>query len=106
MGGLVPSHVFYNEATKSAQQNWLWSVGDNPLSATSSGIHFNRFQKDIIHRNYAIKAINQSVQLYNEAVSILLQQRTTQENFEVKEFLSLNLLADIALLLKLEWVRV
>ena len=37
--------------------NWLWSVGDSPLSDTSTAAHFSGIQRDLVHRNAIASAI-------------------------------------------------
>ena len=71
IGGLVSTHITYNEAHHNAIQNWLWSVGDNALSHTSRGVHFNRLQIDTLWRNQLVDGIQRAIELTNEAVDLL-----------------------------------
>jgi len=98
-GGLVPTHITYDEANKAAaqvsilwmhlhsrlderltlasSQQWLWSVGDNPLSYTSRGHHFSEMHHDIVLRNFIVNALEDSIVQANEAIRILLAQATS-----------------------------
>ncbi|MDP2438438.1 MAG: hypothetical protein Q8P67_22065 [archaeon] len=79
LGGLVPPHLGYSVPRQAATQDWAWSIGDHPLSHTSSSTahaHFNQFQRDISGRNYVAHALNQSVALVNHAVRLLHHQAT------------------------------
>ncbi len=89
VGGLVPYHVGYNEASARAYQvplhgttttnnvqNWLWSVGDNPLSYMSQHTYFSAVHRDIMFRNYLVSTINDSIEVINEGVALLLSQKT------------------------------
>eukprot|EP00011_Vannellida_sp_DIVA3-517-6-12_P000702 CAMPEP_0114619546 /NCGR_PEP_ID=MMETSP0168-20121206/8268_1 /TAXON_ID=95228 ORGANISM="Vannella sp., Strain DIVA3 517/6/12" /NCGR_SAMPLE_ID=MMETSP0168 /ASSEMBLY_ACC=CAM_ASM_000044 /LENGTH=924 /DNA_ID=CAMNT_0001830715 /DNA_START=34 /DNA_END=2805 /DNA_ORIENTATION=+ len=71
LGGVIPTHISYDPAHQSATQDWLWSVGDNPLSRTSHGTTFNRFQIDTAQRNMVVSSLERSIALVNEGIDIL-----------------------------------
>jgi len=77
VGGLVPSHIGFNEARQAATQNWLWAVGDSPLAQTSHGIHFNEFQLDVVQRNYIAHALDTSVARSNQVFAMLFDVKTS-----------------------------
>lgn len=58
------------------EQDWLWSVGCNPLSMTSQGWHISKFQSDTIARSYIITALEESLQMVNSAIHRLVMERT------------------------------
>lgn len=58
-------------------QDWAWSVGCNPFSITSQGWHISQFQSDTIARSYIITTLEESIQLVNSAVHLLLMERTS-----------------------------
>jgi hypothetical protein len=58
-------------------QDWIWSVGCNPFSATSQGWHISQFQSDSIARSYVITTLEESIQLVNSAIHRLLMERTS-----------------------------
>jgi hypothetical protein len=76
LGGVVPHHIAYSEARKSAVQNWLWSVGDNPMAYTSTQYHYSALHKDIAFRNYIVHTLNDTLYVINQGVSILLSRKT------------------------------
>ena len=53
------------------KKTWLWSVGNSPLSQTSSGSHFNEFQIDITKRNQIVHSLDKSIETFNRAVNRL-----------------------------------
>ena len=36
------------------EEDWLWSVGDSPLSITSNKAHFSAFERDMAHRHTVV----------------------------------------------------
>jgi hypothetical protein len=83
LGGLVPHHLSYSRATHCVTQEWLWSVGDSPLSHTSHGLHFGSLHQDLIARNYIVSALEQSLNTSDNVIEMLHAARTMRENFEV-----------------------
>lgn len=57
-------------------QDWIWSVGCNPFSITSQGWHISQFQSDTIARSYIITTLDESIQVVNSAIHLLLMERT------------------------------
>lgn len=82
LAGLLPLHLVYSHAHETAIEDWIWSVGCNPLSITSQGWHISRFQVDTIARSYIITALEESIQLVNEAIRLLVMERTTEKTFK------------------------
>ncbi|KAL5178483.1 hypothetical protein HKD37_01G000003 [Glycine soja] len=77
LAGLLPLHLVYGQAHETAIEDWLWSVGCNPFSITSQGWHLSQFQSDSIARSYVITTLEESIQLVNSAIHLLLMERTT-----------------------------
>ncbi|XP_068477115.1 uncharacterized protein [Phaseolus vulgaris] len=77
LAGLLPLHLVYGQAHETAIEDWLWSVGCNPFSITSQGWHISQFQSDSIARSYVITALEESIQLVNSAINLLLMERTS-----------------------------
>uniref|UniRef100_A0A7N0U0K4 DUF7906 domain-containing protein n=1 Tax=Kalanchoe fedtschenkoi TaxID=63787 RepID=A0A7N0U0K4_KALFE len=86
LAGLLPLHLVYSHAHETAVEDWIWSVGCNPLSVTSPGWHVTQFQSDTIARNYIITSLDESIQLINSAVRLLVMEPTIEKTF--KMFLS------------------
>jgi len=82
IAGLVPLHLTYSHAHENAIQDWLWSFGCNPFSSTSSGWHTSLFQSDTIARNYIVTSLDESVQLVNSAIDLLIMERTNELSFK------------------------
>lgn len=57
-------------------QDWIWSVGCNPFSATSRGWHISQFQSDTIARSYILTTLEESIQVVNSAIHLLVMERT------------------------------
>ncbi len=83
MGGLLPHHLSYSRATHCVTQEWLWSVGDSPLSHTSHGLHFGALHIDLVARNYLLSALEQSLNVSDGVIAALQSARTMRENFPV-----------------------
>jgi hypothetical protein len=81
LGGLLPTHVKYSKAHERITQEWSWSVGSSPLSLLSPNGHlFNYFQRDALHRHYAIAALQRVSEEVNGRIVKLKQQKTTKKN--------------------------
>ncbi|QCD95187.1 hypothetical protein DEO72_LG5g3280 [Vigna unguiculata] len=83
LAGLLPLHLVYGQAHETAIEDWLWSVGCNPFSITSQGWHISQFQSDSIARSYVITSLEESIQLVNSAIHLLLMERTTEKTFRI-----------------------
>ncbi|XP_012847974.1 PREDICTED: uncharacterized protein LOC105967932 [Erythranthe guttata] len=81
LAGLLPLHLVYSQAHNTAIEDWIWSVGCNPLSVTSPGWHVSQFQSDTIARSYILTTLEESIQLVNSAIHLLVMERTYR-NFE------------------------
>ena len=55
----------------------MWSVGCNPFSMTSQGWHMSKFQSDAISRSYIITTLEESIQIVNSAIHLLVMERTS-----------------------------
>nr|XP_027193121.1 uncharacterized protein LOC101514755 isoform X5 [Cicer arietinum] len=78
LAGLLPLHLVYGQAHETAMEDWIWSVGCSPFSATSQGWHISQFQSDSIARSYVITTLEESIQLVNSAIHRLLMERTSR----------------------------
>ncbi|XP_020220501.1 uncharacterized protein LOC109803372 isoform X1 [Cajanus cajan] len=83
LAGLLPLHLVYGQAHETAIEDWLWSVGCNPFSITSQGWHISQFQSDSIARSYVITTLEESIQMVNSAIHLLLMERTTEKTFRI-----------------------
>ncbi|XP_057447352.1 uncharacterized protein LOC130739135 [Lotus japonicus] len=83
LAGLLPLHLVYGQAHETAIEDWIWSVGCNPFSITSQGWHISQFQSDSIARSYVITTLEESIQLVNSAIHLLLMERTTEKTFKI-----------------------
>ncbi|TXG61175.1 hypothetical protein EZV62_012538 [Acer yangbiense] len=77
LAGLLPLHLVYSQAHETAIEDWIWSAGCNPFSITSQGWHISQFQSDTIARSYIITTLEESIQLVNSAIHLLLMERTS-----------------------------
>ncbi|XP_059634541.1 uncharacterized protein LOC132276918 isoform X1 [Cornus florida] len=83
LAGLLPLHLVYSHAHETAIEDWIWSVGCNPLSITSQGWHITRFQSDTIARSYILTTLEESIQLVNSAIHLLVMERTSEKTFKL-----------------------
>jgi hypothetical protein len=80
LGGLVPAHVTHSDAHNRTIQNWMWSIGTNPLAHTSTGAYFSTLHRDVVQRNYIVNGIRECTHVVNTAIDQLAQQPTTIGN--------------------------
>ncbi|XP_044471632.1 uncharacterized protein LOC123200512 isoform X2 [Mangifera indica] len=83
MAGLLPLHLVYSHAHETAIEDWIWSVGCNPFSITSQGWHISQFQSDTIARSYIITTLDESIQVVNSAIHLLLMERTSEKTYKM-----------------------
>ncbi|XP_058213202.1 uncharacterized protein LOC131325133 isoform X2 [Rhododendron vialii] len=83
LAGLVPLHLAYSHAHETAIEDWIWSVGCNPLSVTSQGWHISQFQSDTIARSYILTALEESILLMNSAIHLLVMEHTSEQTFKL-----------------------
>ncbi|XP_056697255.1 uncharacterized protein [Spinacia oleracea] len=83
LAGLLPHHLAYSHAHETATEDWLWSMGCNPLSITSQGWRISQFHSDTIARSYIITSLEESIQLVNSAIHRLALEQTTQKSFKL-----------------------
>lgn len=95
LAGLVPMHLSYSPSSQRLEQEWLWSVGDSPLSHTSHGRHFGALQHDMACRNYLVHGIEQSVARTNAVIDKLTAVHTTRTNFGVSLVLNFGVLQQV-----------
>ncbi|KAG2383902.1 uncharacterized protein HKW66_Vig0256660 [Vigna angularis] len=105
LAGLLPLHLVYGQAHETAIEDWLWSVGCNPFSITSQGWHISQFQSDSIARSYVITSLEESIQLVNSAIHLLLMERTTEKTFRIFQSQELELANKYSYVVSL-WKRV
>nr|GLL47875.1 uncharacterized protein LOC109170184 isoform X1 [Ipomoea trifida] len=82
LAGILPLHLVYSQAHETAIEDWIWSVGCNPLSITSQGWHTSRFLSDTIARSYILTALEESILLVNSAISRLVREKTSERTFK------------------------
>nr|XP_043624624.1 uncharacterized protein LOC122596158 isoform X2 [Erigeron canadensis] len=82
IAGLLPLHLVYSQAHDTAIEDWVWSVGCNPMSVTSQGWHISQFQSDTIARSYMLTTLEESIQQVNTAIQRLLMERTSEQSFK------------------------
>ncbi|KAL2503397.1 hypothetical protein Fot_37245 [Forsythia ovata] len=83
LAGLLPLHLVYSQAHETAIEDWIWSVGCHPLSITSQGWHSSQFQSDTIARSYILTTLEESIQLVNSAIHLLVMERTSEQTFKL-----------------------
>ncbi|CAA2969714.1 uncharacterized protein LOC105161979 isoform X1 [Olea europaea subsp. europaea] len=83
LAGLLPLHLVYSQAHETAIEDWIWSVGCHPLSITSQGWHKSQFQSDTIARSYILTTLEESIQLVNSAIHLLVMERTSEQTFKL-----------------------
>lgn len=83
LAGLLPLHLVYSQAHETAIEDWIWSVGCHPLSITSQGWHTSQFQSDTIARSYILTTLEESIQLVNSAIHLLVMERTSEQTFKL-----------------------
>ncbi|CAL1414120.1 unnamed protein product [Linum trigynum] len=83
LAGLLPLHLVYSHAHDTAIEDWIWSVGCNPLSITSQGWDISQFHLDTIARSYIITTLEESLQLVNSAIRSLLMERTSKSTYKL-----------------------
>lgn len=83
LAGMLPLHLVYSQAHETAIEDWIWSVGCNPLSTTSQGWHISKFHSDTVARSYVLTALEESVQLVNSAINRLVMERTSEQTFKL-----------------------
>ncbi|KAK3019713.1 hypothetical protein RJ639_003149 [Escallonia herrerae] len=74
LAGLLPLQLVYGHAHETAIEDWTWSTGCNPLSITSQGWHMSQFQIDTIARSYILTTLEESIQLVNAAIHLLVME--------------------------------
>eukprot|EP00300_Choanocystis_sp_HF-7_P012542 c17930_g1_i3.p1 GENE.c17930_g1_i3~~c17930_g1_i3.p1 ORF type:complete len:319 (+),score=65.99 c17930_g1_i3:802-1758(+) len=82
VSGLLPSHVYQSPVYNRLAQNWLWSVGQSPLSFTSSGTRFSELQIDIARRNQIIGVLESGASQVSRAFQYLQAETPTARNFD------------------------
>ncbi|CAK9138375.1 unnamed protein product [Ilex paraguariensis] len=83
LAGLLPLHLVYSQAHETAIEDWIWSVGCNPLSITCQGCDISQFQSDTIARSYILTTLEESTQLVNSAIHLLVMEHTSEQTFKI-----------------------
>lgn len=83
LAGLLPIHLVYSQAHETAIEDWVWSVGCNPLSITSQGWQISQFHTDTIARSYILTTLEESIQLVNSAIHLLAMEHTSEQTFKL-----------------------
>lgn len=105
LAGLLPLHLVYSHAHESAIEDWIWSVGCNPLSITSQGWRISQFHSDTIARSYIITSLEESIQLVNSAIHRLVLEQTSKKTFKLFQFQELELVSKYKFAVSL-WKRI
>ena len=71
LGGLIPPQ------RGAAAENWLWAVGDSPLSPLAGGVVFGEHEASVVHRHYVVSELNASAVRVQTALAALASIRTT-----------------------------
>ena len=79
LGGLSPPQLGFEPSQHRRTQSWLWSVGDSPLSATSSGLDFGAHYAMLLHRHYVVSGLNASMHALTYAAAALSKVRTSRQ---------------------------
>ncbi|XP_071716090.1 uncharacterized protein [Rutidosis leptorrhynchoides] len=82
LAGLLPLQLVYSQAHETAIEDWVWSVGFNPMSVTSQGWHISQFQSDTIARSYMLTSLEESIQQVNSAIRRLIVERTSEQSYK------------------------
>lgn len=83
LAGILPLHLVYSQAHETAIEDWIWSVGCNPLSVISSGWQISRFLSDTIARSYILTTLEESILLVNSAIHRLIMEKTSERTFNI-----------------------
>ncbi|CAH9128493.1 unnamed protein product [Cuscuta epithymum] len=83
LAGILPLHLVYSQAHETAVEDWIWSVGCNPLSIISSGWRISRFLSDTIARSYILTSLEESILLVNSAIHRLVMEKTSERTFKL-----------------------
>jgi hypothetical protein len=70
MSGVGPLHISHQHGGDRVN-DWLWSVGDSPLSDTSTAAHFSGIQRDLVHRNAIASAIEETLNTLQISIDIV-----------------------------------
>ena len=81
IGGVLPSHVNYNIPRGRIEEDWLWSVGAHPFSATAAGASLARTHRDAVHRAYALTSIDASAARVNKGIAALAGEDTHSDSW-------------------------
>lgn len=93
VGGVMPAHVHFDDASNTVSQTWLWATGAHPLTYTGLGNEFSQMHVDSVHRSYIITTLDHSILSVNEAVAVLAKEVADDSSFELYRKLPLAALA-------------
>jgi len=104
LSGLLPMHLTFDVAHSKISQDWLWSVGCNPLSHTSTQLaNFSAIQIDTAHRHYIADSLMESIRAVNDGVVAMAESRLNHDNLHVSNAIPLDKLVQMHVAVKLSW---
>jgi len=83
IGGMLPSHINFNIPRGRVEEDWLWSVGAHPFSATAAGTSLARSHHDAVHRAYALTSLDASAARVNIGIAALAGEDTHADSWEL-----------------------
>ena len=84
IGGVLPAHINFNIPRGRVEEDWLWSVGAHPFSATASGgTSLARSHHDAVHRSYVVTALDASAARVNRGIAALAGEDTHADSWEL-----------------------
>lgn len=81
LAGVLPAHLAYSPSHGSVDQDWRWSAGAHPLSATSRSHRLGALQADAAARNFVVTALDESVREVNDGIALLAHEATHEETY-------------------------
>ncbi|KAG6389018.1 hypothetical protein SASPL_150455 [Salvia splendens] len=76
LAGVLPLHLVYSQVHETAIEDWTRSVGCNPVFCYIWRFTCFPIQSDTIARSYILTTLEESIQLVNSAINLLLMERT------------------------------
>eukprot|EP00271_Cylindrocystis_brebissonii_P006328 TRINITY_DN19063_c0_g1_i1.p1 TRINITY_DN19063_c0_g1~~TRINITY_DN19063_c0_g1_i1.p1 ORF type:complete len:958 (+),score=258.02 TRINITY_DN19063_c0_g1_i1:129-3002(+) len=83
LAGLLPSHVAFSPSHGAPSEDWRWSVGGHPLSATCREGKLTAFQHDAVARSFILTALDESVAEVNAGIALLAKEPTHEETYRL-----------------------
>ncbi|XP_042035159.1 uncharacterized protein LOC121781492 [Salvia splendens] len=82
LAGVLPLHLVYSQVHETAIEDWTRSVGCNPVFCYIWRFTCFPIQSDTIARSYILTTLEESIQLVNSAINLLLMERTSEHTFK------------------------